>query len=110
MKCTKVKFGTEADADFYIKKLDKTSNRRLKPVRSYLCPICCSWHMTSIKQNTNNEARLQLEVNKLKGKIEHFENMNRKHARDSKKLQEKLTKVTTDFELMKVCLTIIVMK
>jgi len=45
--CKKVYFATEADADYYIKKLAKTSKRDTKPVRAYLCEKCNCWHLTS---------------------------------------------------------------
>ncbi len=45
--CKKVYFGTEKDANEYIDKLQRTSTREVKPVRSYLCPRCKCWHLTS---------------------------------------------------------------
>lgn len=47
MHCTKTSFANEENADFYIKKLKATSYRKKKPVRSYLCPNCLNWHITS---------------------------------------------------------------
>ena len=49
-KCTKVSFIDENYADQYINKLNKTSKRKLKPVRSYLCDKCLTWHITSIEE------------------------------------------------------------
>jgi hypothetical protein len=48
--CKKVSFGTEADANFYIEKLRKTSTRPIIPVRAYLCEKCNNWHLTHIQQ------------------------------------------------------------
>lgn len=46
-ECKKVKFATQADAEFYIQKLKKTSTRSIVPERAYLCQKCFSWHLTS---------------------------------------------------------------
>ena len=48
--CKKVSFATQADADYYIDKLQKTSTRDKIPVNSYLCPKCNCWHLTSWEQ------------------------------------------------------------
>lgn len=47
MICKKVKFDTKINADLYIAKLRRTSNRDKIPKRSYLCPHCRCWHLTS---------------------------------------------------------------
>lgn len=62
--CKKTKFATEKDAEYFIKKLKATSIRHEKPTRSYLCPFCMLWHLTS---KTKEEVDV---VNKLKAKIE----------------------------------------
>jgi len=51
IECKKVSFINENYANSYIKKLKKTSNRDIKPVRSYLCEDCLKWHLTSIQSN-----------------------------------------------------------
>ena len=45
--CKKVYFGTKEEADRHIEKINKTSVRDKKPVRSYLCHKCHCWHLTS---------------------------------------------------------------
>lgn len=45
--CKKVYFGTMEEADKHIAKLQKESKREKVPVRSYLCPKCNCWHLTS---------------------------------------------------------------
>ncbi len=52
--CKKVKFATNADADFYIKKLGATSSRKKIPTRAYFCRHCNAWHLTS-QQNKEVE-------------------------------------------------------
>lgn len=47
--CKKVSFATEADADFYINKLKKTSSRKVVPTRAYLCEECLNWHLTHVQ-------------------------------------------------------------
>lgn len=63
--CKKVSFATQADADYYIDKLQKTSTRDKVPINSYLCTKCNCWHLTSWEQvdlnkfveDTNNELK-----------------------------------------------------
>lgn len=84
MICKKVSFADEKYAQMYIDKLQKTSNRKLKPVRSYLCEKCFNWHLTSIESRENLQlahkekqifnlknkvVNLQKEVERLKSKI-----------------------------------------
>ncbi len=45
--CVKASFARKVDADWMIDKLVKTSKRARIPVRSYLCPKCHLWHITS---------------------------------------------------------------
>lgn len=48
-QCKKVAFATEADADFYIEKLKRTSSRKVVPTRAYLCETCRNWHLTHVQ-------------------------------------------------------------
>jgi hypothetical protein len=59
--CKKVSFCDERYADEYISKLNKTSKRKLKPVRSYLCDKCLTWHITSIEQINYKLPRIEQE-------------------------------------------------
>lgn len=76
--CKKTSFVNELFANCYIDKLQKTSSRKLKPVRAYLCENCLNWHLTSIvgfeEERYNN---LERQIINLKSKIEHLENENR---------------------------------
>lgn len=45
--CTKAKFATEEYANLHIQKSLKTSSRKVVPCRSYFCPHCSTWHITS---------------------------------------------------------------
>lgn len=113
MECKKVKFIDEQSADFYIEKLHKTSKRKLKPTRSYLCDKCLTWHLTSIgyfKELPGNNAKLQLERNKLRDKVNELKIIETKRRNEIIDLNKKMSKVRSEFELLKVCLTIIVMK
>jgi hypothetical protein len=84
-RCKKATFARKIDADYYIDKLQKTSNRAKIPKYSYLCPKCNLWHLTSkeypenIRQTLNkyleiiNElqvenSKLRIEKNELKSK------------------------------------------
>ncbi len=44
--CNKVRFATEEAAQFALDKIKATSDRKVIPVRVYLCK-CKSWHLTS---------------------------------------------------------------
>lgn len=50
-ECTKVSYRTEKDAEDHISKLMRTSRRRPIPLRTYLCPICHTWHLTKRPKN-----------------------------------------------------------
>ena len=65
-KCKKVQFRTEADALFYIEKLKKTSVQEKKPVATYLCNICLTWHLTSRTEKDLSEIKKLKEIIKLK--------------------------------------------
>jgi uncharacterized protein YlaI len=74
MECKKVKFANEKYAIDYIDKLKKTSVREVKPIRTYLCFDCGSWHLTSqetrehllIKKLSEEKADLKKRVQSLK--------------------------------------------
>ena len=76
-RCKKVSFADEKFAQTYIDKLHKTSNRRLIPVRSYLCEKCLLWHLTSIESRENMQlVHKDRQINNLKSKIIHLQNEN----------------------------------
>ena len=64
-ECKKTKFADQAAAMFYIAKLKATSCRDKIPQRAYLCEICLSWHITSIKL-TPDQRRIQSLERKIK--------------------------------------------
>ncbi len=71
-ECNKVKFATEKDAQFSLSKIKATSDRKVIPVRVYLCKKCSSWHLTSKRDIFEDEkiiAALNKEIVSLKGKI-----------------------------------------
>ena len=76
-KCTKVCFANESAADFYIKKLKKTSKRSVKPITSYLCPSCLSWHLSSsINYDDMKMIYKDREIANLKTKVLNLRNEN----------------------------------
>lgn len=54
MECKKTKFLNKKQAQFYIDKLNKKSNRDTKPIRAYWCRYCHSWHLTSKEFKIND--------------------------------------------------------
>jgi uncharacterized protein YlaI len=68
--CTKVYFADEKNANAYIEKLNKTSDRKLKPIRAYLCEKCFNWHLTSIESYENMQlVYKERQIKNLKDKI-----------------------------------------
>ena len=45
--CTKQKFGSEIEADMQLEEIRLRKIRDNTPIRSYRCPMCRSWHLTS---------------------------------------------------------------
>lgn len=96
-KCKKVYFANEKSAEYYIEKLQKTSTRKILPVRAYLCEKCLSWHLTSII----SEERKQIihkdrQIANLKAKVQHLENkVKRLTNKGNSKTTDQATKVFT---------------
>jgi molybdenum cofactor biosynthesis enzyme MoaA len=60
-RCSKTKFATEKDANYFIEKMQKTSSRKVKPVKSYLCPKCTRWHLSSSQDHKTSLREIELE-------------------------------------------------
>lgn len=93
-KCTKTSFKDEEAAEYYIKKLKKTSRRTVKPVASYLCPTCLNWHLTS--SINHEDMRLiykEREIENLKIKIANLRKENEGIRSQNESLKEKLRKI-----------------
>lgn len=74
-KCKKVYFANEKSAEYYIDKLNKTSSRKVKPVRAYLCEKCLNWHLTSIiSEESKQIIHKNRQISNLKAKLKHLEN------------------------------------
>jgi len=58
IECTKTKFATQKQADYFINKLQRTSTRQSVPLRSYLCQHCFSWHLSSSEQRVTTQIQL----------------------------------------------------
>jgi len=121
-KCTKVSFIDENYANQYISKLNKTSKRKLKPVRAYLCENCLAWHLSSIEEINHKLPKLEqdrllskelkqkeyerrgLEIAKEK-QDEKYKKLNDKHS----VLCSKYKQVKEDYLLFKICVSILIM-
>lgn len=70
--CTKTKFATEKDVNYYIQKYNKTA---VSPVylRGYICLDCNCWHLTKRKPKEKKKVLLEIENDKLKLKIEELQ-------------------------------------
>ncbi len=67
---SKVKFATEKDALFSLKKITKTSDRKVIPIRVYECNHCGNWHLTSKTDRFEDQvAPFKAEIEALKLKI-----------------------------------------
>jgi uncharacterized protein YlaI len=74
-RCKKTYFANETQALLFIAKLKKTSLRERKPVNTYLCPHCLSWHLTRIELKEVKEVKyLKRQIENLKVKIERLQN------------------------------------
>lgn len=48
VRCSKVRYPSRARADRAVATIRKMGDaRQKKPTRSYLCPLCNGWHLTS---------------------------------------------------------------
>lgn len=86
--CKKVSFATEADAEYYIEKLKRTSTRKVFPGRAYLCEECRRWHLTHVQAIDVPKVLYQYEK-----RIKELEN---RHAADAKTI-ECLNKAIIEF-------------
>lgn len=73
--CKKVKFGTQADAEFYIQKIKNRSNRPVIPIRAYQCKGGV-WHITSQKDYSKEIEELKLQIEKLTTENQKLKNEN----------------------------------
>lgn len=97
--CKKVKFIDEEFANQYIQKLQKTSNRKLKPVRAYLCEKCLTWHITSIE--TISSKLPKLEQDRLLAKEQKQKEYEQKGIEIAKqKQEEKYNKLNNKYNLL----------
>ena len=88
--CKKASFSTEDAANYYINKLKRTSSRQIKPIRAYLCPLCFTWHLTSLKETTDFDISANVrEIKKLKKKCENYRNEIKKNYNFILKLKSK---------------------
>lgn len=52
MSCDKKKFGSELEAHMALEDIRTRKIRDKTPIRSYKCPVCGSYHLTSqVKKN-----------------------------------------------------------
>ena len=97
--CKKVKFIDEEFANQYIQKLNKTSKRRLKPVRAYLCEKCLTWHITSIESISPKLPKIEQE--RLLAKEQKRKEYERKGIEIAKQKQdEKYNKLNNKYNLL----------
>jgi len=116
--CKKTYFATQKAADFYIEKLQKSSNRQKVPVNSYLCPKCNLWHLSSakthekslidclkakiielekeVKQLKSENLLLQQHNNKEENIIIKRDAIRKQAVKNNEKLQEQLRKLRFD--------------
>lgn len=97
--CKKVKFIDEEFANQYIQKLQKTSKRKLKPVRTYLCEKCLTWHITSIESISFKLPKLEQE--RLLAKEQKQKEYEQKGIEIAKqKQEEKYNKLNNKYNLL----------
>jgi len=70
--CKKASFRDEIAAEFFITKINSrvTKIRARMPQRSYLCPLCGFWHITSKKDKLKERIdELEAELKEVKAKL-----------------------------------------
>jgi len=88
MRCMKVSFINEKYADEYVAKLKRTSYRKVKPIRSYLCEKCLTWHLAS---TTDHDKKL---LESYQGKIQNYRVAVKQNYETIKELKGKIQKLT----------------
>lgn len=63
--CKKVKYASERDANNDIERIRIKSKRNTIPIRSYKCPVCSSWHLTSREDWKDKIAKLENQIKDL---------------------------------------------
>ena len=87
--CKKTKFATKVFALDSLVKITQTSDRKIIPVRAYLCKHCFSWHLTS----KPDLFELQMETEKIK--------------LENKHLEEKIVKLEDEISVLNVTVTVL---
>jgi len=86
MPCNKTAYTTQEFADADIKRIAEKSNRKTIPLRSYFCPLCFNWHLTSknLKEDTKIKELYEV-IEKLKQELKAEKNINSKELRQTVK-------------------------
>jgi len=101
VRCNKVSFGSQKFADEHIKRLQLKSDRDNIPVRSYKCPKCGLWHLTSKAYFTQQQYdELIIKISKLEKIITDLQRQN-KELKDSFSLTKKERKETVKDDVVK---------
>lgn len=87
--CKKTKFASKEFAIESLVKITETSDRKIIPVRAYLCKHCFSWHLTS----KPDLFELQAETEKVKLENRH--------------LEEKIVKLEDEIGVLNVTVTVL---
>ena len=106
-ECTKVKFSDEAQAENYIQKFQQTSKNKVKPIRSYLCKKCLSWHITTKPNKYEAERALKEKHETDKEKhpnyiplsFQEYQNLILKHENELKDKNDEITEYKEKFEI-----------
>lgn len=94
MTCKKTKFATEEYAAAYVKKLQKTSKRKVVPQRTYLCPECLTWHLTSLPAPVS-------EITKLHDQIKSHKDKSSQRLTEIKRMQLSIVKYKQKIQRLK---------
>lgn len=102
--CNKVKFGSEKDALFSLKKIKETSDRKIIPIRAYHCK-CGAWHLTSKRDVFKEDERveqLETEIKNLNLKIAELQKIiTDNNAKKGNEKNEKLSVIKAQFKVQK---------
>ena len=84
MACNKTAYSTKEFADADVNRIAEKSNRKTIPLRSYFCPHCFKWHLTSknLKEDTKIKELYEV-IEKLKQELKAEKDANAKELRQT---------------------------
>lgn len=90
-ECNKTKYANEDAANKDVERIRKTSTRSNIPIRSYFCPLCSGWHLTS------KEPHIVAKLKEVSKELDILKAEYKRLNADNKRLQDKNLQDTQKF-------------